>query len=202
MFVKREAAYELRRPSALEFRRVLLPSPVARLDRSSQGRRRSCGSGHRSARLHRALAARLCASPECSPGHLHPPGHPHHAAPQLYGCPGCCPPVHGLVVMLRSAGGAVQLLTGGVVRTEIHVRCSHLHALQPPQSTRNHVHLWLRLRQPMFGLPALSSACKTLASRVDQAAFQPSLSQSLCSARVLYYRRGDSTHTPALRRRI
>tara|TARA_B110001452_G_scaffold170726_1_gene142893 strand:- start:174 stop:1445 length:1272 start_codon:yes stop_codon:yes gene_type:complete len=47
--------------------------------------------------------------------YLHPPGHPHlHLrAPVLDGsCEGCCPPVHGEVVLMRSVDGKVEVLSG------------------------------------------------------------------------------------------
>ena len=44
--------------------------------------------------------------------HLHPPSHPHCRAPVFDGCPGCCPPVHGVVTLLSFdlAGGGVHAL--------------------------------------------------------------------------------------------
>jgi len=41
---------------------------------------------------------------------LHPPAHPHVPAPVFSGCDGCCPPVHGNVVLLASHAGQVHVL--------------------------------------------------------------------------------------------
>jgi len=39
---------------------------------------------------------------------LHDELHPHRRFPVFSGCYGCCPPVHGVVLMLRSVGGRVE----------------------------------------------------------------------------------------------
>ena len=44
--------------------------------------------------------------------YLHPAGHPHTRSPQFQSCPGCCPPVHGVVSLLSCdpVSGAVHTL--------------------------------------------------------------------------------------------
>ena len=44
--------------------------------------------------------------------YLHPAGHPHTRSPQFQSCPGCCPPVHGVVSLLSCdpISGAVHTL--------------------------------------------------------------------------------------------
>ena len=42
--------------------------------------------------------------------YLHHPTHPHVRAPVFSGCDGCCPPVHGNVVLLASHSGQVHVL--------------------------------------------------------------------------------------------
>jgi hypothetical protein len=43
--------------------------------------------------------------------YLHAPSHPHNATPDFHGCEGCCPPVHGLVVLLKWAEGGAKILS-------------------------------------------------------------------------------------------
>ena len=42
--------------------------------------------------------------------YLHAADHPHLLRPQLHGCEGCCPPVHGVVVLLRKHEDVVVAL--------------------------------------------------------------------------------------------
>jgi hypothetical protein len=43
--------------------------------------------------------------------YLHPPDHPHVLGrPDMCGCTGCCPPVHGVAVVLANRDGAVSSL--------------------------------------------------------------------------------------------
>jgi len=45
--------------------------------------------------------------------YLHPPGHPHLRSPCFSACAGCCPPVHGRPVLLRSVNGELRMREGG-----------------------------------------------------------------------------------------
>lgn len=42
--------------------------------------------------------------------YLHPPGHAHLHAPDFQRCEGCCPPVHGVVILLSNRDGQVHAL--------------------------------------------------------------------------------------------
>lgn len=62
--------------------------------------------------------------------YLHGPGHPHQWAPQLHGCYGCIPPVHGQVLLLRVIKGELQHLSSDHGWMPYDERDSHTNSIR------------------------------------------------------------------------
>ena len=103
--------------------------------------------------------------------YLHPPDHPHTRVPQFHACPGCCPPVHGVVSLLSCDPDS------GIVHTLLPQRLRGMRDDESEDLSWARVHGGRNLRKELLSAALHCGKSVDVFPEAPASAFDPQLQQ-------------------------